>query len=237
MIESPMIESLASSSGESPIDAKHLSAVARSMYTDGPLFRRKLQHWRPYICPFERLVGYVKDGSQVLDVGCGGGLLLSLLAGLGCQFEGVGFDVSAGAIDAASRMARRAATISPNARLSFIRLDFDAAWPAEKVDVVFLIDVLHHVPPASQRAFLERVISKVKPSGIFVYKDMCLRPWWKAQANRLHDLVIARESISYVPVETVEQWARLQGMRVIAREDLSRFWYGHELRVMKFQDS
>ena len=144
MIESPMIESPAPSSGEAPIDAKHLSAVARSMYTDGPLFRRKLQHWRPYICPFESLVGYVKDGSQVLDVGCGGGLLLSLLAGLGREFEGVGFDVSAGAIDAASRMARRAATISPNARLSFLRLDFDAAWPAEKVDVVFLIDVLHH---------------------------------------------------------------------------------------------
>jgi 2-polyprenyl-3-methyl-5-hydroxy-6-metoxy-1,4-benzoquinol methylase len=216
--------------------AKQLSSVARSMYTDGHLLRRKLQHWRPYICPFENLVQYVTDGSLVLDIGCGGGLLLSLLAGLGRRFEGVGFDVSSEAIDTAARMAARAATISPQARLSFKQLDFQAEWPAGEFDVVFLIDVLHHVPPAAQRAFLDRVISKVRPSGILVYKDMCLRPWWKAQANRLHDLVIARELISYVPITTVEQWARPHGMRVMAREDLSRFWYGHELRVMKFED-
>ena len=218
------------------MNAKHFSAVARSMYPDGHLLRRKLQHWRPYICPFEKLVEYAKDGSRVLDIGCGGGLLLSLLAGLGRRFEGVGFDVSAEAIHTATRMAARAATISPKARLSFEQLDFDAEWPAGTFDVVFLIDVLHHVAPAAQRAFLERVISKVRPGGILVYKDMCLRPWWKAQANRLHDLVIAREMISYVPVATVEQWAQPHGMRVMAREDVSRFWYGHELRVMKFED-
>jgi 2-polyprenyl-3-methyl-5-hydroxy-6-metoxy-1,4-benzoquinol methylase len=225
------------SSHDDDLDAKHLSAVARSMFPDGPFLRRKLQHWRPYICPFEKLVGYVKDGSCVLDVGCGAGLLLGLLSGLGRTFEGVGFDVSSGAIDAASRMARRAAVISPKARLSFQRLDSAAVWPAEEFDVVFVIDVLHHVAPTGQRAFLETVISKVKRNGILVYKDISIRPWWKAQANRLHDLIIARESISYVPVTMVEHWATLKGMRVIAREDLSRLWYAHELRVMKFQDS
>jgi 2-polyprenyl-3-methyl-5-hydroxy-6-metoxy-1,4-benzoquinol methylase len=134
-------------------------------------------------------------------------------------------------------MATGAAAISPKARLSFSRLDSDAAWPDEEFDVVFVIDVLHHVPPANQRVFFERVTSKVKQNGILVYKDMSLRPWWKAQANRLHDLVLARETISYVPVATVEHWASLKGMRVIAREDISRLWYAHELRVMKFQDS
>jgi 2-polyprenyl-3-methyl-5-hydroxy-6-metoxy-1,4-benzoquinol methylase len=232
-----MIPSAAPSSSPGPIDAKRLSAVARSMYTDGQFVRNKLQHWRPYICPFEELVGYVKDGSRVLDIGCGAGLLLSLLSGIGREFEGVGFDVSPAAIDAANQMAGRAASICPQAKLAFHCLDFDAAWPAEEFDVVFLIDVLHHVPPASQRAFLERVISKVRRNGILVYKDMCRRPWWKANANRLHDLVIARELISYVPVATVEQWSGAQGMEVIAREEMTRFWYGHELRVMKFRVS
>jgi cyclopropane fatty-acyl-phospholipid synthase-like methyltransferase len=133
-------------------------------------------------------------------------------------------------------MAARAVTLSPKAKLVFHRLDVDAAWPAEQFDVVFLIDVMHHVPPEAQRSFLDRVISKVKSTGVLVYKDMCRRPWWRAQANRLHDLVIARESINYAPVATVENWAAAQGMRVIAREDLNRLWYGHELRAMRFQD-
>jgi hypothetical protein len=61
---------------------------------------------------------------------------------------------------------------------------------------------------------------------------MCLRPWWKSQANRLHDLVVAREFITYAPVQAVEQWANEAGMHVILREDISRFWYGHELRML-----
>jgi 2-polyprenyl-3-methyl-5-hydroxy-6-metoxy-1,4-benzoquinol methylase len=218
---------------DSSLTAKSLSAMARSLYADGPFLLRTLQHFRPFICPFERLIGHVRAGSSVLDVGCGAGLLLSLAAATGRQFEGLGFDVSPMAIDLAKTMTKRAMVISPQARLSFERLDVDAHWPEGVFDVVFLIDVLHHVPPASQHSLVKRVISKVKPGGTLVYKDMCQRPWWKAQANRLQDLMIARELISYVPVQTVENWAGVEGMQVILSEDLSRFWCGHELRVMR----
>jgi 2-polyprenyl-3-methyl-5-hydroxy-6-metoxy-1,4-benzoquinol methylase len=172
-----------------------------------------------------------------LDVGCGAGLLLGLMAGLGREFEGVGFDVSRRAIEVAKDMAQHAAKSVMKARLSFHRLDIDAAWPAGTFDVVFLVDVLHHVHPHSQRQFFQRVISKVKGGGTLVYKDMCHRPRWKAQANRLHDLLLARQRISYVPVHTVEHWAGLEGMQVLHREDISRLWYGHELRVMKSSNS
>lgn len=216
-----------------PLTAQRLSAIAKTMYSPGPFLLRTLQRWRPYICPFEKLVGHVHEGSRVLDIGCGAGLLLSLVAGLGREFDGIGLDVSQQAIDVAKVMAKRAAALWPKARLSFERVAIDTAWPPDTFDTVFLIDVLHHVPPTSQHSFLKRVISKVKQGGILVYKDMCLRPWWKAQANRLHDLVVAREWITYVPVQTVECWANSEGMRVILREDTNRFWYGHELRVME----
>jgi 2-polyprenyl-3-methyl-5-hydroxy-6-metoxy-1,4-benzoquinol methylase len=100
---------------------------------------------------------------------------------MGREFEGVGFDVSPLAIELAKIMTQRARVINPQARLSFEQLDVDAAWPDGAFDVVFLIDVMHHVPPASQQPLLKRVISKVKPGGTLVYKDMCLRPWWKAR--------------------------------------------------------
>ena len=214
------------------ITARDLSRLAKELYTSGPFLLRKLQHWRPYICPFEKLVVHVREGTQVLDVGCGSGLLLSLTAGLGTKFEGVGFDVSRQGIELATRMTSRAATIAPGAKLSFQRLDIDAAWPPGEFDVVFLVDVLHHVPAQSQRPFFRQVTSKVKPGGALIYKDMCLRPWWMAQANRLQDLVVAREWIHYVPVQALEDWAASDGMRVVLREDMSRLWSGHELRVM-----
>lgn len=215
------------------VDPARLSAIAKAMYAGGPVILRTLQRWRPYICPFEKLVGQVEVGSTVLDVGCGAGLLLSLLAGLGCRFEGVGFDVSHSAIDLAKVMAKRAAVTMPQANLSFEQVGTESEWPLGLFDVVFLIDVLHHVPPSRQRRFLQCAMAKVRANGKLVYKDMCLRPWWKAQANRLHDLVVARERINYVPVTTVEEWARSEGMETILKEDLSRLWYGHELRVME----
>ncbi len=216
----------------SSLTARRLAQISRSLYRDGPLLLRKLQHWRPYICPFEHLVGHVREGARVLDVGCGSGLLLSLMAGLGTKFEGVGFDMSHQGIDLATRMTRRATAVAPHTKLAFHRLDIGDAWPSGTFDVVFLVDVLHHVAPKSKETFFRQVLSKVGPEGILVYKDMCRRPYWRAHANRLQDLVIAREWINYVPIEVVEQWAADDGMQVFVREDVNRFWCGHELRVM-----
>ena len=88
--------------------AAQLAKLSKAMYQDGPLLLRTLQHWRPYICPFENLLGHVPEGSRVLDIGCGSGLLLGLTAGVGVQFEGVGFNVSRQGIELATRMSRSA---------------------------------------------------------------------------------------------------------------------------------
>ena len=58
--------------------ARQLSEFSKQLYDSGPLLMRELQHWRPYICPFEELIKHLPEGAAVLDAGCSGGLFLAL---------------------------------------------------------------------------------------------------------------------------------------------------------------
>lgn len=205
-----------------------LSRRARRLYGGTKTALVRLQVLRPYICPLEEILPLVPAGSAVLDVGCGGGLFLGLLADSGRVSRAVGFDSSPAAVAVARSM-----TVNlPNHTTVEIRhIDATAPWPSESYDVVSLVDVLHHVPPAAQRAVLSRAFDCVRPGGLLLYKDMATKPKWRAICNQLHDLVLARQWIHHVPVGLVEMWAAENGMRLVAQGAASRLWYAHEWRV------
>lgn len=216
---------------EAPVTAAELSAAARRLYTDGPLLRRKLQHWRPYICPFERLIRHVPQGARILDIGCGGGLFLGLLAERGRLDGGcgLGFDISAGAIETARRMLAGSPRMAQV--LEFRVLAETEPWPEGRFDIVSMVDVMHHIPPqAQQRAFAEAA-SRLAPGGHLLYKDMAAGAGLKTLANRAHDLLLARQWIHHVAVDVVESWAGAAGLRLTHGEDIQRLWYAHELRI------
>jgi hypothetical protein len=49
-----------------------------------------------------------------------------------------------------------------------------------------------------------------------------------AWANRLHDLLKARQWIHYVPINDVEKWGAARDFRVIVAERINVYAYGHE---------
>jgi len=208
-----------------------LSRMAKELYPNGPRLFRALQCYRPYICPFEELIREVPSGSTILDIGCGGGLFLGLTDAVGLEPRGIGFDVSAPVIQLAQNMA--ASRRRRGGHLEFEKLDSDAQWPAGHFDVVAMIDVMHHVPPSAQQDVIRRACRKVKPGGVFLYKDMVEQPRWRAFANRMHDLVLARQWIHYAAVADVEAWAADEGMELERCGAFNRLWYGHELRVFR----
>ena len=211
-------------------DASALSAVAKSLYKDGPLFRRKLQHWRPHICPFESLITHVPRGSRVLDIGCGGGLLLNLMAGVGMEFVGVGIDVSQSAIDMAKAAARQVAMSNLRATLSFHRVELDADWPAGRFDVLTCIDVLHHVPAASQRDFVRKLAS-ANCARKLIFKDVSPVPLWMGLASVLHDLALSRQWITMRHEDRIREWLIEEGLTVTECKRLDTLWYSHYLIV------
>ncbi len=153
---------------------RSLSRMAAQLYPEGPVLFRALQQYRPFICPFEELIVEVPKGAKILDIGCGGGLLLGLLGAAGLRPDGTGFDVSRPAIALAQRMA--AGSELAGARLDFRRLDADAPWPEGDFDVVSMIDVIHHVQPSEQEAAIRRACGKVRPGGL-----SSIRTWLKGR--------------------------------------------------------
>jgi 2-polyprenyl-3-methyl-5-hydroxy-6-metoxy-1,4-benzoquinol methylase len=164
----------------------------------------------------------------MLDIGCGGGLLLALALEFRRIRRGIGLDTS----EASIRIARACAGAGPgHGPLSFEVIRDPAGWPAGPFDVVTLIDVMHHLPaPLQSRAFSE-IHSRLRPGGILVYKDMAHRPWLPALANRLHDLVLARQWIRYLPLDQAIEWARTAGFTVQATDRQRLWWYCHEMVV------
>lgn len=207
-------------------NVEELARLAGRLYVEGPYLMRKMMHHRIRICPLERLLPHVPAGSSVLDIGCGAGLFLALLASTKEGITGLGFDASGEAIGTAHLMMKHL-----TADLRFSKLAAAEPWPEGLFDVVTLVDVLHHVDSAGQQSVVRRAVEKVKPGGVLLYKDMADQPWLTATMNRLHDLVIARDWIHYVPISRVDEWVSSLGLRRTHAEEISRLWYRHDLRV------
>lgn len=207
-----------------------LSRIARGLFRQGNWALRFIQGYRPFLCPFEVLIEVVPAEARVLDVGCGGGLFLALLAATGRISEGVGFDASQTAIEVAQGLE----TKFPNGpRIRFEHRGAGETWPADTFDVVSIVDLMHHVPPAEQEDMLAKAAHHVAPGGLLLYKDVSEGPLWRAWASRLHDLVIARQWINIVPFATVARWAEAAGLKTERHARIDVLWYGHELGVFR----
>lgn len=200
--------------------AREIGRFAWKRYRGLPLSVRLLMRFRPRICPLDVVADAVPRGSRVLDIGCGAGLLLGWLAeayGTG----GVGVDTSARAVE----MART--SVRAGEDLRFECHSPDAPWPSGPFDVITVVDVLHHVPPADQRAFVGRLAASGVPRVLL--KDLDPRPRWKAWMNALHDFLMTGKRVYPRAMRDVVAWLEADGFRVTRAERVDRLWYSHYL--------
>ncbi len=109
-------------------------------------------------------------GRQVLDVGCGGGILADSMARKGATVTGI--DLSTKALKVAQLHALEAGT--PNIQYREVPVETLAAEAPERFDVVTCMEMLEHVPdPGSVIQACHRL---VKPGGMVFFSTINRNP-------------------------------------------------------------
>ena len=207
--------------------ANQVSGVLWNLYSPASLPQRALATLRPYICPFGPVLEQTPENGRVLDIGCGNGLVLAVMAHFRRITEGVGVEINPRPLETGAVVSARGGL-----PLRFQQASDSGDWPRETFGTVSMIDVLHHVPREGRESFIAAALERVAPGGRFLLKDMTSSPWWRVRRNQFHDLVMARQRVEVEPMENVVRWVEARGFRMQVQKSYSACGlYGHELAV------
>jgi len=212
------------------VDNRRIRALARDYGRQFPPFRRAMVTLRPRICPFGSLLAPIDKAGTLLDIGCGSGFFLFLAQATQPRRRLFGVETSEPAA-ASARASLRSQFGEAGVEVAIDGTLDIAAWPSGQFEAVTVLDVLHHVPRAAKRAFMAAAAARVAPGGRLIYKDIDAAPTWRRAMNSLHDLIVARERVTYTPRDRIADWMREAGLVRVDAQTTDTLWYRHTLDV------
>lgn len=138
----------------------------------------------------EEIGQYLPERGRVLDIGCGFGLFALYYAQRSQARSIVGIDLSERRI----ATARRAAS---ELGLDNARFEIGDARGIQKLDpfdAVYVLDVLHHVPPDVVPNLIHAVHAALPVGGVFVVKELDTQPRWQRVFAHALDLAMSPSS-------------------------------------------
>jgi uncharacterized protein (DUF2062 family)/SAM-dependent methyltransferase len=166
--------------GQRPPEVEALIEETARRYLDAGLIqceivRGKLRHDPVYFSLLRG--GALPRSGRLLDLGCGRGITLALLAAAGDQHDRAAYpegwppppELHLLGVDADPRPAA-VARIGLQGRAAVETADaLTARLPP--ADAILLIDVLHYLPPAEQQHLLSRVADALPPGGLLLVRE------------------------------------------------------------------
>lgn len=167
-------------------DFKTLASRAAARYAAASITAKNFAYGKMTMDPvYERAMsdGLIPDAGAVLDIGCGQGLMLALLAEDGRKNALVG-------IETRPRMAYLArAALGAQAEI----LETDArAVSFPRCSAAILFDMLQMMSPAEQEALLARVIDALEPGGVILMREADAAAGWRYELVRISNQLKAR---------------------------------------------
>ncbi len=194
----------------------------------GFLDRLKIEY-RSLICPFTSLIKMVKPGEKVGDIGCGSGQLLLLISEFAQPSYLYGIEIKKKLMENAFSLFKA----QPPGSYDFS--EYDGNYFPKKIgtlDIIFLVDVLHHVPEKKQADFIKNLVDTIKPGARLVLKDIN-QGSPLVYFNKLHDFIFNGETGNEINVEKAKTLLLQNGMKIIEERKQTMLVYPHYTLVAK----
>ncbi|RYD77256.1 MAG: class I SAM-dependent methyltransferase [Sphingobacteriales bacterium] len=179
--------------------------------------------YRSLICPFISLIELVQPGDNVGDVGCGSGQFMLLVSEFATPSYVYGIEISDRLVNNANELF----STLPRGYYDFETYD-GVKFPAKiaEMDLIFLVDVLHHVPAASQKDFIKALVTTMKPGAKLVLKDInAASPL--VYCNKMHDLIFAGEIGNELKMKDARALLEANGLTITQQEKRRMYVYPH----------
>lgn len=180
--------------------------------------------YRPIICPFNDLIDFAMDKKSVFDIGCGSGQFCALIAKYTNVEKIMGIEINTRLVNNANEVNEE---FRRNKTIKFEVFD-GKVIPDEikEFDLVYMIDVFHHIPPAQQVAFMEQLQQKMKPGAVLIFKDIDAGSPLVV-CNKMHDIVFAGEIGKEISFSKAKDLLTKSGFKITNSFKKTVFVYAH----------
>lgn len=184
--------------------------------------------YRPLICPFIDLINYAKNEKSVFDIGCGSGQFCSLIA----KYTGVSKIMG---IEINKRLVNNANQVNEEFRATkLLKFEvFDGKNIPDEIneyDLIYMIDIYHHIPPAEQEGFMSQLYKKMKPRAKLIFKDINAGSPLVI-CNKMHDLFFSKEIGNEIPFNKGKEMLTKIGFKINSSFQKTVFVYPHFLII------
>ena len=172
---------------------------------------------RPLILPIDEILFQIPSDSSILDLGCGKGLLINNITNFK-KYVGVDLNIINQKIK----------------NIEFIKDDCLTYIEGDLGDfnTFLIIDLLHHISPEFQKAFLKNLLTKIKQGDVLIIKDINPRGLLFKFWNSFHDLIISKQLINYFNFKSFE--SEIDRVQFSVNSFYKRiFLYDHYFLILK----
>ena len=202
----------------------------KSKHVDASLVDRLKIAYRPMICPLDDLLKLIEPHSKVFDIGCGSGQFCLLVAGFTHAVAIGGIEIAAALIKNARQLLGEYST-----KKNICFETYDGSHIPDLIadyDLVFMIDVVHHIPRNQMQPFFEQLARKMSKNARLVVKDIDASSFW-VFANKLHDLIISGEKGDEWKAAELQGLLERVGFKTVLFTKRRVLWYPHFTLVLQ----